>query len=238
MTGIDKTQAVQWVYAIHCEEIGVVKIGVSSDVQSRLAALQTAFPFELSVFRVYASSNAYALEARLHLFFKGERLRGEWFNAVILRDLDKVAKGVGGFISNPLQYEGTCQKLWLFCDSIRLEYDYLTNGEVPLDGSPRCWEYLAQAIAGVQLAAYYTDEVMEVFLDKILVDRPKNLKLLIERGRKKYPAWQWENLVTYLQEFDGEYVLEGKEYSFSYGQSPRPTGWEFFEDDSVSFKYP
>jgi len=57
---------------------GVVKIGKSADVQSRLTSLQTGCPVRLQILHV--ESDAGELESWLHDQFAQYRQHGEWFN--------------------------------------------------------------------------------------------------------------------------------------------------------------
>lgn len=72
-----------FVYAIQTKcSVGFVKIGISSDVNRRIAHLQTSNPYALEVTRVWGPfSIAYArrLEQRLHMAFEEKAARGEWF---------------------------------------------------------------------------------------------------------------------------------------------------------------
>lgn len=67
----------QYLYLIRCQQY--YKIGVASDVQSRLAQLSTGNPFELEVLSVYGFANAEPIERALHQRFTDARRRGEWF---------------------------------------------------------------------------------------------------------------------------------------------------------------
>lgn len=71
-----------YVYAIgQTNGEGPVKIGISSDTQSRLAAIQTSYPYQLRVLSVSEwIPQARSVEARIHRFFEDFRLNGEWFN--------------------------------------------------------------------------------------------------------------------------------------------------------------
>ena len=53
------------------------KIGVASNLERRMRALQTASPVELEC--IHAIPNAPGLESALHVAFKPWHLRGEWF---------------------------------------------------------------------------------------------------------------------------------------------------------------
>ena len=54
-----------------------VKIGYSANMDIRLAALQSANPFELKLYRMVEGT--VAKERELHARFKHLRVRGEWF---------------------------------------------------------------------------------------------------------------------------------------------------------------
>lgn len=63
---------------------GPVKIGVATDIRTRLAALQTAHPWELKVLgyeHIDDESSRYAREQFLHQRFAADRMSGEWFRA-------------------------------------------------------------------------------------------------------------------------------------------------------------
>lgn len=71
------------------------KIGITNDIDKRLATLQTANPFDLRVVKCVPVKNPRAIEKALHLTFSAQRTRsgGEWFNVPsedILVELDKL----------------------------------------------------------------------------------------------------------------------------------------------------
>lgn len=66
----------QYVYFIGAG--AVVKIGITTCVRARLAALQTASPHELVVEAVVPGEPF--VEAYLHSAFRKEHIRGEWFH--------------------------------------------------------------------------------------------------------------------------------------------------------------
>lgn len=66
-----------FVYVIKCDDF--VKIGIASDVQSRLANLQCGNPHELTLLLHWPSPNALAAEQRLHYKLWRWHHRGEWF---------------------------------------------------------------------------------------------------------------------------------------------------------------
>lgn len=67
----------QYLYLIKCQQY--YKIGVASDVESRLAQLSTGNPFPLKVEIVYKFDNADIVERAIHQKLKSKRVRGEWF---------------------------------------------------------------------------------------------------------------------------------------------------------------
>jgi hypothetical protein len=79
---------------------GVVKIGRSMDVASRLQALQGASPQPLTV--LYAAPGAGSAETAVHAHFAGRHVRGEWFDFTgadpgpAVHDGLLAAEGLGG----------------------------------------------------------------------------------------------------------------------------------------------
>lgn len=72
----------QYLYLIKCnisDADSRHKIGVASDVGSRLAQLQTGSPFELTIENCYIFENAAIAERAIHQAWSRERTRGEWF---------------------------------------------------------------------------------------------------------------------------------------------------------------
>lgn len=65
----------QFVYVVSACEF--LKVGVSNNVEARVASLQTASPFQLCVLRVYRGG--YRLESLIHELLKDNCVRGEWF---------------------------------------------------------------------------------------------------------------------------------------------------------------
>jgi hypothetical protein len=57
----------------------VFKIGKTNDVKGRLASLQTASPFKLTVVNVFGADNASTAEEILHGALRSCRMAGEWF---------------------------------------------------------------------------------------------------------------------------------------------------------------
>ena len=69
----------QSVYVIEGSH-GAVKIGISSDPESRRATLQTGAPHHLFLaFAIYAGENAFDVEQEAHAILAAHRMPGEWF---------------------------------------------------------------------------------------------------------------------------------------------------------------
>jgi hypothetical protein len=68
----------QYLYLIRCNE-DAYKIGIASDVRSRIASLQTGNPYKLELADCYSFPNAEVVERALHVKFDGVRMVGEWF---------------------------------------------------------------------------------------------------------------------------------------------------------------
>ena len=89
------------VYFIQRGESGPFKIGWSKSVRSRLAALQTATPERLYLRLVLAAQPVD--ERRLHAWFAGERLVGEWF---------RPDGEVGAFVANATKNDRGSSSWW------------------------------------------------------------------------------------------------------------------------------
>ena len=72
------------------------KIGIATNVRSRLSGLQTGSTTDLSVVRQFEVGNAIALEAELHALMREKRVRGEWFDLTD-NDLNRIDEYVRGW---------------------------------------------------------------------------------------------------------------------------------------------
>lgn len=79
------------VYLIH-NNMGHVKIGLTKNIEQRLATLQTAHPITLGVVRVLAGGRA--AESWLHAHYAERRMLGEWFR--YCPTMHKVVPPIGG----------------------------------------------------------------------------------------------------------------------------------------------
>jgi Meiotically up-regulated gene 113 len=75
----------QSVYIFQCSQTGVVKIGISCNVSKRLSAIQTGYPFLLTVVRTIETEEPRKMEQKLHKALDDFRLKGEWFDGICLQ---------------------------------------------------------------------------------------------------------------------------------------------------------
>jgi|GEM_PF-5101312 len=68
----------QWIYFVQLEGQPKLKIGITTDVNARIAQLQTASPYQLKLVAVIAGTAA--TEKSYHRRFKQYRTSGEWFD--------------------------------------------------------------------------------------------------------------------------------------------------------------
>ena len=73
-----------FVYFIHAPEVGRVKIGVTTDIEGRMASMQTGSPVRLRLVKLIRGDRN--LEQRLHHLFDAKRIEGEWFYDSVLTD--------------------------------------------------------------------------------------------------------------------------------------------------------
>ena len=71
---------VRYVYFVQAAALGLIKVGLSNDVTARLRSLGTDSPDQLSLIGVIASSEAQAIEERIHFKLRHHRSHGEWFH--------------------------------------------------------------------------------------------------------------------------------------------------------------
>lgn len=74
------------------------KIGVSNDLETRLADLQTGNPLPLHLRVAYEFPSAYMVEKVMHQKFSEKRAQGEWFRLSVqdLKDLCTICEMLGG----------------------------------------------------------------------------------------------------------------------------------------------
>lgn len=79
---------------------GPIKVGIASDVESRLSGLQTGHPYELRIFLSIDARTedvARALEKQCHSSLSYCRLRGEWFELGAVEAVEFVQRAADGF---------------------------------------------------------------------------------------------------------------------------------------------
>ena len=90
-----------FVYFIRCgrKNGSPIKIGVANNIDKRMADLQIANPYELSLvlsFEFDSRKHAEMVEKKIHRFFKSQHIRGEWFTGNI--NINKCLKRYEGVI--------------------------------------------------------------------------------------------------------------------------------------------
>jgi hypothetical protein len=98
----------EYLYLIRCKEAH--KIGVASDVRSRIASLQTGNPYKLELVDCYQFTNAEVVERALHQRFAEYRTLGEWFEIpnVMIGLVGQICEMLGGVrsgVSNHISEE-------------------------------------------------------------------------------------------------------------------------------------
>lgn len=73
-----------WVYFIQSVDGGPVKIGYAKDVEKRLGHLQSGSPVILQVVLKIESDMPIRLEQELHQRYSRYRIRGEWFDPIVI----------------------------------------------------------------------------------------------------------------------------------------------------------
>lgn len=114
----------QNLYIIECQ--GYFKIGVASDIASRLAQLSTGNPFPLTVQCVYKFENADPVERALHQRYKDNRVRGEWFELSYedQQNIHRVCLALGG---SAFEYDSNVTEDEL--EDAELSYDLPDGGK-------------------------------------------------------------------------------------------------------------
>jgi hypothetical protein len=96
-----------YVYLIECS--GYYKIGIASDVERRLAELQTGNPADLTIDTCYEFSNVQAVETVLHQKYSAKRRRGEWFELTLtdIAEFHSACLVLGGVYYSPKSYRSS-----------------------------------------------------------------------------------------------------------------------------------
>ena len=73
------TERIAQVYLIRLGETDYFKVGMTTNIASRLGTLQNATPFELHIVAIADHVNAFAVEHDIHDSLKEFHVRNEWF---------------------------------------------------------------------------------------------------------------------------------------------------------------
>ena len=88
---LEKTSKTRNLYVLQCKQF--YKIGITSNVNKRLANIQTSNPFPVKLVKVYSYlSDDQNIERRVHVDLKKYRGTGEWFKTdlnIILKTINK-----------------------------------------------------------------------------------------------------------------------------------------------------
>lgn len=93
--GLLKREA-NYLYFIQSIEGGPIKIGKTSDLDSRLESLQGGSPYQLQFVRTAKTKHASKYETFWHRLFKQFQLRNEWYDPIVLYLYDKIIEKRGG----------------------------------------------------------------------------------------------------------------------------------------------
>ncbi len=92
----------KFVYLIRATN-GLVKIGITSDIEHRFRTLNAGSPLELKLLGCIESGNVQELEKELHTRFSDKNVRHEWFN-LSFEDVSYI-KGNHNFIETEIVYK-------------------------------------------------------------------------------------------------------------------------------------
>lgn len=72
------------IYVVSISDEGPVKIGIASNMSTRLSGIQTGSPVKLTVSHLHiVHGDAFALEKAVHASLASRRLHGEWFDVSV-----------------------------------------------------------------------------------------------------------------------------------------------------------
>lgn len=112
------TEKVRDVYFIQAETLGLIKIGVATDIQSRLRSLQASCPDRLVVLGLLTCHNFGQQEREVHARFADARAHGEWFRPTV-----ELLDFIRNYAETNVRRVRVCQRdidLWLAGSSRRL----------------------------------------------------------------------------------------------------------------------
>lgn len=67
------------VYLLRIQGTDYFKVGISADVEQRLAGFRTGMPFDIDLIHSYTQSDALETEQSIHRMLSGMHVRREWF---------------------------------------------------------------------------------------------------------------------------------------------------------------
>ena len=174
----------QSLYLIKCQDF--YKIGITNDIEDRLAQLSTGNPFDLEIIVAFEFENASFIEKSLHQKFSEQKVKNEWFS-LSEKDIQEIKDycfWLGGNISNFLESRITEEdideaeevqeaidndKKWdyskMFSDGWRMEKG--TNGKrywAWRRGSSQSREYIYGG--RIKDLPYSIDEMKKIYGDK------------------------------------------------------------------------
>ena len=108
-----------YVYFIRAGNVGPIKIGVATNIQSRMDTLQTGNHLKLAlVASIKCDSRLHALyiEKNLHKLFHYKHIRGEWFcGSIRLKDVDEFQEAEKKLLDDKFQCQDSDRDLLASC---------------------------------------------------------------------------------------------------------------------------
>lgn len=101
----------RYIYYINDKDSKAFKIGISSNPQARLDALQTASPHKLVLTKVISNATS-KMEREHQARFESSRIRGEWFRTYDFGDELLVEGKAGNLTCLILDKDGSGNILW------------------------------------------------------------------------------------------------------------------------------
>lgn len=121
----------KYVYVIAFDRF--CKIGVASNINTRLKVLQTSLPVKLELITSTkeAIANAYSLEKYLHKHFQDKKTYGEWF-LLDQDDIDFIRNGLGFYNHGvaPLSCDGADHVFTPVLQLVRTKYPLISCGHL------------------------------------------------------------------------------------------------------------
>ncbi len=89
-------------YLIQNINNGIIKIGVTNNIEKRIKLFQNICGMKLKLLKTYIIQNSFRVEKILHFKYKNKRTYGEWFklNSDDLLDIDNIIKNIDNDFNN------------------------------------------------------------------------------------------------------------------------------------------